>query len=149
MSTELTKPDDYLTLKIGKEKTERELFMSAALIRSLVAVVGEDNDLMSIFTDAGAQNQLMSFVLCPRDNKGRMVDEFYLESVPMSTEEGKKLCDWIRDHILYFFIDNAETAKQKLQGPVMERLLGLLTGSANLMEEKPSAGPSTADQAST
>ena len=147
MPIEVKQPDDTIELRIGEGT--KEFFMSAALVRTLVSVVGTGEQFAEMLTSPDLQSQLMAFVLCPRDEKGRAQEDFYLDGVKISTSEGKRLLKWIEDHVLYFFIDSAETAKQSMEGPAIQKLMELLNGLRASLPEMPSAGPSTADPATT
>lgn len=136
-------PEDTLTVSL--RNGQQELFMSAGMIRELVHYVGTNEDFVKLWVDPSMQDMLMSVVFVPRDEKGKMLDEeFHIGQVQLGAMESKKVLNWIEGHILHFFISNAETAKKSLAGPQIMKLMGLLTGSLALMEQKPSAGATSA-----
>lgn len=145
MSNEVPKPDDYITLKFGKEKSEHEYFMSAALLRSIVSQVESGDQFVQALQDPDLQQLLMSMVLCPRDERGKPVEDFYLAGIEISPSEGNRLLTWVQEHVLHFFIDAAETGRKTLLSPAMVKLADLLTGLKDLTEQKPSAGPTSAE----
>lgn len=144
MSTEEIKiPSDTLTVSL--RSGERELFMSAGLIRELIGYVGTGEDFVGMWTEPQKQTFLMATVLVNRDAKGvpdiQDPDEIIAS---IGVIESRKVLEWIEDHVLYFFIGNAETAKKSLQGPAMQKLLELLSGSQLSAEQKLFVGDMTA-----
>lgn len=148
------RPDDFLTVKVRMPDSdtfeEKELFMSAGLVRTLVGISQlTSEDTTQLFTNPQVQEMFLIHVLAPRSKKGQPVAEYSSEDFGIGTEDGQKVVDWAIDHVLYFFtsaVQNLEKAVTK-DGGNLKLLTDSLNGLASSVEKKPSAGPSTADQA--
>lgn len=139
----LEMPDDTLTISLRSGR--KDLFMSAGLIRELISYVDDNQKFLGMWTDQTFQLFLMHVVLAPRDEKGKITtDDVSIVNAEIGVSESRVLLKWIEDHILYFFIENAETAKRAVTGPALTKLVHLLSGSALSAEQKQSAGPTDA-----
>lgn len=148
------KPNDRLTVRVNNE--DREIFMSGGLVRRLASITGLLKDYTTLFTNIPVQEQLTIECMRPRKIAGQPVDsslEYTLDDFEMSTEDMRKLMEWVADHCLHFFLSSATSATNlvvKNEKPLtnLMKLTQSPTGSPPSTEEKPSAGPSTPSQAS-
>lgn len=138
------RPDDIYILPLKDEK--REIFMSAALCQILIKTCEQNSENVSdIYTNAGLQELLVIEVLRPRSLRGDPEGDFTLSMAPISTSAMQPFKAWILEHILYFFIDSAQTAQQGIQGTAFQKLTDLLLGSQVSVPEKLSAGATDAE----
>lgn len=139
--------NDFLTIT-NRQNEKVELFMSAALVRTIVEMVGDQENFLNIYTDNKVQTIMLETVLVPRDAKGRpTVEDFTLTEVQIGASQQTAILQWVQEHVLNFFIESAETAKQSMLGTRFQRLTVLLNGSQDLQEPKQSAGPTDASTA--
>lgn len=99
--TEKSKPDAFLTVSVGQED-ERELFMSFGLLNESVRLVGDLNRVAAIGLNPDLSVAILTAVLAVRDAKGRVKDDFVLPE--MSPETAEAILDWVKEHVLDFFI---------------------------------------------
>ena len=139
--TPVTRPDPYLTVKLGKEGVPKELFMSSALNQRLLAILDDSNFIM-LHADAQLQTETLTEVFRPVDEKGRVDKDFSYETIQLDVEQANEVLAWVEAHLAYFFIAKAERFQKSLESPLMARLTQSVSGSVALMQEKQSAGPS-------
>lgn len=138
-------PTDTLIVKTHRGNQELEVFMAAGMIRAIVTYLGDEERFIEMYTDPKVQNDLMTFVLAPKNEKGIMDPQFALDSLELSISEADKLLDWIQEHVMNFFIKRAETLLKQENGGGIQKLIALFSGSQTLQDEKQSAGLTTVD----
>lgn len=146
----ITKPEDRITVTVNNE--QRELFMSAGLVRSLAAFIGDITAVDMIYSDPILQTAMLVHALTPRTERGAAADKAYaLDDFEMTPDEAEKIVMWIGGHMLYFFINAALMLQSTVEKPVeaLQSLMSSLTGSIPSQEIKPSVGPSASSQASS
>lgn len=138
-----TKPQDRIKVTVNDQ--DRELLMSAALIRKIINLISDIEAVPMIFIDPVIQEKAIIETLVERDGRGNPVEDvstLNLFAFNMSTDEGEKLVKWIGDHALYFFTKGAVTSAEalKISQKTVENLMPSLDGTRGLPPMKPSAG---------
>ena len=134
------KPEDRLTLKVAGQ--DKELFMSAGLVRKVASIVNELEDMAHIYLTPAVQERCAVQVLVERDERGRPkedVDSLDLMAFEMTTEDAAKLFKWIGDHVMHFFIEGATNMETNLkdQMSVLQNLAQSLNGTVDSIQKKP------------
>lgn len=138
---------DRLTVTVNGEK--KELFMSAGLLGRLVSVVcpGGLDDAVSLAVNPLAQQDLLSWILAPVDEKNRPImkttndkgeDEYFShQQLNLSVEDSERIIDWAGDHLRNFFFRQVQKLANWKDGN--EDALAHVSKSLNLtMTQKPS-----------
>lgn len=148
--TEIKPADPYLTVKVkmpGQEKAEdKELMMSAGLLRRVVAIASGAGDITEIYANPHIQQVILVEILQPRTEHGKKRENLSLDDFEMLPEEADKIVTWAGSHILNFFsgaVNNIKSAVSD-QGS-LKTLTDSLNGLANSVQTKPSAGASTVE----
>ena len=152
--TEITqeKPtlDPRITVEVkmpdAKEAGPHEVFMSAGLIRRLTAIINSLGEMSQMYSDPMVEDVLLVEVLSPRTERGKTQKIYTGEDFEMTMEEADRLLEWVRGHILDFFTKTVLRVGTEATNPnsQIQKLMQSLNGLAALMQEKQSAGPSTA-----
>jgi len=150
--TDYVAPDDYITLKVkwptDADKTEREFFMSAGLIRRLSnAVQGVDN-ISEIYTNGALQEYMMVETIAPKTERGKVLDDRAdLDDYQVSMDDADKLLDWINGHLYGFFIKTASKVEAEVnnKNSNLQKLARSTNGLVALAQKKQSAGDQDAN----
>lgn len=145
MIQEMELPNDLLQIKIKRDTEDKELFMSAGMLRAIVGWVGTADRFIDVFTDPQIQLEILGFILAPKGADGKVQEGFNLDTLEISPAEGDKVLKWVEAHILHFFIGNAKTLKASLESQQMKKLMALLSGMEDLQNGKPSSGPTNVE----
>lgn len=147
----IKKPTDRLKVSFGLSpdlpNIERELFMSAGLLRKLATVTSGHASMVDLYTDASMQSFLIVEVLKPRTPRGEAVTEYQLEDFDISIEEAEKVSNWIIEHIVSFFLNAVQkvrTAVEDKDSNLM-KLAVSMNGSQDSTIENPSVGVTDAN----
>ena len=137
---EVVKPDDYLTITLGKES--KELYMSAGLMSLIAGMIGEFEDFSVIYLDPVLRERVLIEVLVERDPRGVPVEPtgaLTLMAFDLSTSEGEKIARWVGEHTVNFFMTSARNLQESVgkQEQVFLNLAESLAGMNNLLQEKP------------
>lgn len=145
------KPSDRLKVTYGLTPDlptmEREVFMSAGLIRRLATVTSGHSSMADLYTDASMQSFLLVEVLKPRTPRGESTTEYQLEDFDISIDEADKLNNWIIEHIISFFLNAVQKVRTAVATPEsnLMKLAVFMTGSQDLTTESQSAGVTDAN----
>lgn len=135
---------DRLTINVNGE--DKEIFMSAGLLRRCVTVMlGKSSvDLTELYINPEAQSELMVMCLVSRDQRGK-ASTMSIDDFEFTEQDGQTLFAWITEHILSFFVHNAERMRGDLESPLSA--LHKLTQSTLGTEGSPSISASAGDTA--
>lgn len=140
---ELVRPKDTFDIEIVTTKEMRRIFMSAGLRNRLTLHIKGLGEIETIFSDPTLQEILLTECLAKRSPEGNVVETVSIDDITIADSE--QLIKWIGDHVLYFFINGAMKTGELIQaGSPLQKLMELLNGLHNLLENKQSAGDSTA-----
>ncbi len=111
--------DDHLRLSTIAEDgqiSEQEILMSYGLLNDLVKVIGDPNVASTIELNADLADLVMRIVLVPRSKTGRptaLLTEFAPPG--LTVEEAMKLFDWVKAHVLTFFVTRLKSSLQSIE----------------------------------
>lgn len=140
---------DKLTITVNGQ--QREVFMSFALLSSMVRVVGSVDDLGQAILDPSVRDALVVVALAPRDGEKKLED-YSVADFNLSVQDGDRLVDWIMEHVLDFFMKRIEMAKNLSEsetGKKLESLMSSIAGSLASRSKKPSSGRSASKEATS
>lgn len=147
--TKIQKPEDRLVVSVAG--ANKEILMTAGLVRRLAAYVGSLDNVGAAYMDPALQIAMIDECLKERTPSGTpaVTEMPDLDKYKLSTEDGDKIAQWIGGHLTYFFINGALMMRQDLEGPMkaLQSLMSSLTGMAASLTSKPSVGPSESVQA--
>lgn len=146
----ITKPDDRITVKVNGE--DKELLMSAGMLRELSKLIGEYEDVSVVYVDAGVQERCLLTLMVDRNERGQPtepISELTLFMFDMSTEDADKIAKWVGDHVVNFIITGASNMKEsvQVQEKMFQNLAQSLSGMNNSIQSAPSAGGTISQQA--
>lgn len=135
---------------INIDDTEREIFMSFALVSELASVVGGPENIGHMHLDPVMRDTTLILLLSERSKGGRVTKELEnIGDVEASINDLENLLDWASQHVLDFFLRSiqrgtkiANNNKEK-----MEQLASTLSGLAGSASKTPSSGASKSDPA--
>lgn len=138
------KLEDRFVLTVNGDR--REVFMSAGLLRRCVTEMMSkaSSDLTELYINPEAQNGLMVLCLVEKDKRGRAA-EASIDDFEFSEEEGDLFLAWVTEHVLSFFVRNAQRMGNQLQDP--KSALSKLTRSTAGTEDSPLMNQSAGDTA--
>lgn len=144
---EIAVPTPDSRMKVTVNGQEKEVFMSAGMIRRLASISNELEDISSIYLDPDVQERCLVHLLVDRDNRGVPTEEptkLSMMAFEMEPDDADKLAQWVGDHLMAFFIKGAKNMRQsiQLQEKTFQNLAQSLIGTKNSMESMQSAGPS-------
>jgi hypothetical protein len=97
-----------LTIKVTTPENaaeDREIFMSFGLLNSLVRVLGDPSRTAAFDLDPDLAEQVILLTLIPRSATGKPIGKFEEFECPgLDPEEAFKLFDWVKGHVLDFFV---------------------------------------------
>jgi hypothetical protein len=94
------KPTDRLRLMVnGKQK---ELFMSFALLNTLIIPFNTVDQLIELNSEPDLRNFVLEMCLAQRGEEGEIVEKFPLHTLAIS--EVEPIFAWVKEHIEDFFI---------------------------------------------
>lgn len=152
MSEEIKIPTPDSRIKTTVNGEQKEVFMSAGMIRQLAIVTSDLEDISSVYLDPSSQERCLVTLLVERDARGTPVedvDKLTMMAFEMEPNDADVLAKWVGDHLLAFFIKGARNMNQsvKLQEEAFQNLAQSLTGTKASMETKPSVGSSESSPA--
>jgi hypothetical protein len=149
-TAEKPRPSDRLNnIKIGGETVD--FFMSFAMLNDFVKLTGVVENAPLILLDHELREKTLSIALKRRFKTKLAGADVNLDDFEMSAEDAEKICVWISEHVLDFFMRSirrigdmgAENLKalQSLQGQMVPP--SSPDGSTPSPSQTPAAGPST------
>lgn len=134
---QITNPDNSTAV--------RELFMTYGLLNSLTSLIGDPDKVVMLETDPELVRTLITAVFIPRTPSGRIsvnIDDY--DPPGMSLTEGNKVIDWVKEHVLDFFIQRMQKSMKlaKEREDQMKEIGSLLTGLAREASKTSSSLPS-------
>tara|TARA_R110002050_G_scaffold227881_6_gene363524 strand:- start:2732 stop:3133 length:402 start_codon:yes stop_codon:yes gene_type:complete len=111
------KPTDKLRLMIAGE--QKELFMSFALLNTLIIPFNTIDQLIDLNSEPDLRNFVLEMCLAKRGDEGEIVKKFPLHTLSIS--EAEPILDWVKEHIEDFFITRL-TNQLKTQRKVNQAL---------------------------
>lgn len=126
----------------------KELFMSAGLLRRLVAIAQAVEDITQLYSNPHVQDILIIEIMSPRTPRGEANMTYSLDDFEMSPEDANKIVIWATGHITGFFTNAVENIKTAvMDNGDLKTLMESLNGLSALAEKKLSAGGSTVKSA--
>ncbi|HQT79056.1 MAG TPA: hypothetical protein PLD10_18540 [Rhodopila sp.] len=108
------------TLQVGG----KSLFMSFGLLHELLTIVGDIPRVAIIAADDDLRKSVLNAVLAERDQTGAITTPANFFTLNITAEDVRKICAWVGEHCLDFFIGAIETAVE-IHKPQEDRLKGL------------------------
>ena len=119
-TSNLLNPDSRMTVEVaGKSK---DLFMSAGMLQELVVISEQLEDVSEFHLNPVVQSRCLVHLLVERDTRGVPVEdvsELTLMAFPMEPKDADKVCTWMGEHLLDFFIRGTSNMTRGLK--VMEK----------------------------
>jgi hypothetical protein len=138
---EIQKPDDRLKIKLHNE--DKELFMSAGLIRRIVPYfMAGSQSFGEVLVDADAQSQILAEILVDRNERGEPDETSITKNLDgLGIEDSNKVIEWSLLHAAHFFIENVKMVKniktkEESMMETMSTLMQSLNGSSALTDQK-------------
>ena len=94
---------------------EQEILMSFGLLNDLTKVVGDANQASMIELNPDLADLVMRISLVPRSKTGRPLIKLVEFDPPgLTVAEAMKLFDWVKAHVLSFFVNRLESSLQSI-----------------------------------
>lgn len=104
----MKQPQDHLTINIGEEETQVELFMSFALLNQLTAALQNSDDLQLLHDSPETRMFVTEQLLGSLKRKKKAP----INSGDITLNQGDKIIDWVQSHLEFFFLSRM---KKKIQ----------------------------------
>ncbi len=88
-------------IKVGEE--EVEVFMAFARLDGLSQLVGSVERVAEFDFNPEVRTEALALCLAPRTETGRAVGDWQVPET-LAYEEAERLLDWIKEHVLGFFL---------------------------------------------
>ncbi len=103
-----TKLQDKLKLTLNGE--QKEVFMSFALLNTLIIPFNSVDDLLELNSQPDLRNFVLEMCLAERGCEGEITKKFPLHTI--STQEAEPVMVWVKEHIEDFFITRLKNQLQ-------------------------------------
>lgn len=130
--------DDTFTISL--QGNPRTIKMHFGLLNVLCKAVGQIEDAAVMALDNDLREIMLIELLSERDAKGLITEPLVVFTLDASADEVSRLLGWAQEHILDFFLKEAEKTSDQM-GPIKIRVDALKlssTGGAPSPSKKPS-----------
>lgn len=103
----------------------REIKMTWGMLTLLSSYITDLGQVENISLDSGLQSTLINELVAERDDDGEKINSRKNYAMEMTMEEGKKISEWMLEHLSNFFISQLQAqleAAKKLQ-PVVDEII--------------------------
>lgn len=143
-------PPDRLNVKFTDPDgtdMEKDVLMSAGLVRRLAAIAASLDDFSRLYTDPTIQEVFILEVIKGRNKRGEEAEEelkYTLEDYEMTIAMGDEIAKWATDHVLHFFTNTAALVMKEAtdKTSALAGLADSMNGLESFLETKQSVGPS-------
>lgn len=91
------------TIQLPGQEKGTEVFMSFGLLNELTPLVGGPERIAEFDFDPVLREHTIRLCVAPRDDRQK-IDENYQLPPGLELDEAEKLLDWVKGHVLNFFI---------------------------------------------
>lgn len=113
------------TIKVTTGGDTREIKMTWGMLTLLSSYLTDMGQVENLNLDSGLQSTLINELVAERDENGEKINNRKNYAMEMSMEEGKRVTEWMLEHISNFFISQLQAqldAAKKLQ-PVVDEII--------------------------
>jgi len=141
MSTEI-KPAPRVTFEVteGPDPKKVERLMTYGLLNEVTRLLSEPDRVPAFELDPYLAESVLKLIVVDRDARGipiENLDDFVLPQ--MSPEQAFIIIDWVKGHVLDFFVKRLQAAAQRAEHLVPQ--MKALASSLNGLQSSPSESP--------